>query len=271
MPELSSLNDLPENLKTKLSSLSVLINLKLSKAGITATDPDTASSLTEMLQVNKSLTHLDLSQNSPLSDLGFQHIFDGLQRNTTLVSLNLSHTIVTAAEPESYISLKILIQVNKSLTHLDLSSNDIFSNVGAHQIFEGLQHNIKLISLNLSSANITATDLDTARPLLKMLRVNKSLKHLHLSQNKLTNLGVYNLFEALRYNATLSRLSLTGADTATDPDTVKFLIKMIRINRSLKSLCISKIPTNQIISGIFLGLKLNSTLLHLHMIDHSTI
>ena len=65
-----------------------LVNLSLLENCITATDPDTARSLTKMLQLNDSLTHLDLSWNS-LSDSGARCIFEGLQHNTTLVSLSL--------------------------------------------------------------------------------------------------------------------------------------------------------------------------------------
>ena len=219
-----------------------------------------------MLQVNKSLTHLDLSQNITLSDSGAQCIFVGLQRNTTLVNLNLSHTVVTATDTDTYRSLNLLLQLNKSLTHLDLSGNNIFSDSGAGQIFESLQHSTNLVSLILSSANITASDPDTARSLSKMLKENKSLTHLDLLQNKISNLGAWCIFEGLQHNTTLVSLLLSGAGLiALDPDTVKSLTKMIRMNKSLKSLYISNMPANQIISGIFQGFKHNSTLLHLHL------
>ena len=45
-----------------------------------------SSALTKMLQVNKSLTQLDLSRNIQISDSGARCMFEGLQHNTTLVS-----------------------------------------------------------------------------------------------------------------------------------------------------------------------------------------
>ena len=97
---------------------STLVYLNLGMTTLTATDPDTARSLTEMLQVNKSLAHLNLSGNS---DLGGQCIFESLLHNSTLVYLNLSMTTITATYPDTARSLSEMLQMNKSLTHPDLS------------------------------------------------------------------------------------------------------------------------------------------------------
>ena len=159
-----------------------LVNLNLSNTSITAADPDTARSLTKMLQVNKSLTHLDLSENEILCDSGAHYVFEVLQSNTTLVNLNLSNTGITAADPDTARSLTKMLQVNKSLTHLDLSENEVLCDSRAHCIFEGLLSNTTLVNLNLSNTGITAADTDTARSLTKMLQVNKSLTHLDVSK-----------------------------------------------------------------------------------------
>ena len=71
-----------------------LVHLNLRRTGITATDPDTAMSLKKMLKANKSLKHLDLSQNESFS-LEAHCIFEGLEYNTSLVQLNLCHTGIT--------------------------------------------------------------------------------------------------------------------------------------------------------------------------------
>ena len=65
-----------------------------------------------------------------------------------------------------------MLQVNKSLTHIDFSSNETFSDSGARCIFEGLQHNTTLVNMNLCSTGIKATDPGTARSLTKVLQVN---------------------------------------------------------------------------------------------------
>ena len=119
-----------------------LVKLNLRCTGITATDPDTAMSLTKMLKANKSLTHLDLSQNESFS-LEAHCIFEGLQNNSSLVHLNLCHTGITTSDPNTTTALIQMLEANKSLTHLDLSQNKSFS-LKAHYTFEGLQYNILL-------------------------------------------------------------------------------------------------------------------------------
>ena len=189
-----------------------------------------------MLQVNKSLTYLDLSSIETFSDSGAHCIFEGLQDNTTLTSLNLSSTGVTATDPDTARSLTKMLQVNKSLTHLDLSSIETFSDSGARCIFEGLHYNTYLINLNLSSTGVTATDPDTAKSLTKMLQVNKSLTHLDLSTNYSTreNFIISHIFKGLKHNTTLLELDISGM-TITDSD-AECIAQAMRCNRSLQTL-----------------------------------
>ena len=98
-----------------------LVHLNLSNSGLVATE-DTAQALTTMLQVNETLTHLDLSHNEKFSDSGAYCVFQGLQHNTSLVHLNLSNTGLVATEDTAQALTKML-QVNKTLTHLDLLGN----------------------------------------------------------------------------------------------------------------------------------------------------
>ena len=105
---------------------------------------------------------------------GTHCIFEGLQYNTSLVNLNLSRTGITATDPDTATSLIKMLQLNKSLKHLDFSLSRSFS-LEAHCLFKGLQYNTSLVYLNLSQTGITATDPDTATSLIKMLQVNKSL------------------------------------------------------------------------------------------------
>ena len=205
-----------------------LLKLNLSDTNITATNPETSRSLTKMLQVNKSLTHLDLSYNSLES--GARCIFEGLQHNTALLNLNLSTTDITATDPDTKRYLTKMLQVNKSLTHLDLSMNKTLSDSGARCIFEGLQHNTALVNLNLSETGITATDPDTAMSLTKMLQVNTFLTHLDLSWNEtFLESGARCIYEGLQHNnSALVDLNLSNAGIkVTDPDIAQSLYKML--------------------------------------------
>ena len=67
-----------------------LTHLILHNTHIQVSDPDTASSLTKMLQVNKSLKLLDISGNHAFFQRGACCIFYGLQHNTALPHLFLN-------------------------------------------------------------------------------------------------------------------------------------------------------------------------------------
>ena len=183
-----------------------LVYFNLSNTGLVATE-DTAQALTTMLQVNKTLTHLDLSGNPKFSDSGAYCVFQCLQHNTSLVNLNISNTGLVATKDTAQAITKML-QVNKTLTHLDLSKNHDLS--GAC-VYQGLQDNISLVYLNLSNTRNLVTEY-TAQALSKMLKYNKTLTHLLLS-NKLRLFSYYCVFEDLQHNTTLVHLNIskTGA------------------------------------------------------------
>ena len=243
-----------------------LVNFNLRNSGITATDPDTATSFTKLLQVNKSLTHIDLSCNESLS-LEAWCVFEGLQYSTSLVNLNLRRTGITATDPDTAMSLKKMLKVNKSLTHFDLSQNESFS-LEAHCIFKGLEYNTSLVHLNLCHTGITTTDpADTAMSLTKMLKANKSLTHLDLSQNESFSLEAHCIFEGLQNNTSLVHLNLccTGI-TTTDPETATSLIEMLQVNKSLKFLNLSWNKSFSLKAHyIFEGLRYNTSLFYLNL------
>ena len=194
-----------EALQTNLS----LTKLSLPNMMLLHTEQN-GSALNKVLQVNKSLTHLDLSWNETMSDSRARCIFEGLQHNTTLVNLNLCRNGITASDPDTARSLTKMLQVNKSLIHLNLSRNK-FSDSGARCIFDGLQHNNTLVYLSLSSAGIQITNSDTAMSLTKMLQVNKSLTHLGLSNClHIHTVSHWIIFEGLEHNTTLRYLNIRG-------------------------------------------------------------
>ena len=247
-------------------STTTLVNLNLSNTDITA---DTAQSLVKILQVNRSLTHLNFENLNNFSDFGAYCIFKGLQHNTSLIKLNLTNCDITVTNLGTARLLSTMLRDNNnSLTHLNLSGNNNFSDSGAQCIFESLQHNSTLVYLNLSMTTITATDSDTARSLTEMLQVNKSLRQLNLSGNNwFSDLGAQCIFESLQHNSTLVYLNLSMTTiTATDPDTARSLTEMLQVNNSLTHLdlsCRDTVPENHIISLIFSALEHNTTLLHL--------
>ena len=244
----------------------VLVRLDLSNTRLVA-NKDTIQALTTMLQVNKTLTHLDLSKNWYFSDSGANcaSIFQSLQHNTSLVHLNLSSTRLVATKDTAQ-ALTIMLQVNKTLTHLDLSNSWYFSDSGADcaSIFQNLQHNTSLVHLNLSSTGLVAT-VDTAQALTIMLQVNKTLTHLNLSGLQLE--GAYCIFRGLQHNTSLVRLNISNTGVVATEDTAKALTTMFQVNKTLTHLNLSN---NEKLSdsGVYCvcqGLQHNTTLVYLNL------
>ena len=187
-------------------------NLSLTKLNLRYTDlrytGKTGSALTKMLKCNTSLTHLDLSSNKLITDYIAHCIFKGLQHNTTLVSLNLSHTSINGAESDTVKSLNKMLQVNNSLTHLDLSYLDISllsdnaHNTFISHIFHGLEYNNTLLQLNLRHLKITNID---AEYIAQALMRNHSLQTLDIVCF-ISNEGIRQVFASLMFNTTIKKL-----------------------------------------------------------------
>ena len=242
-----------------------LVHLNLSNIGLVATE-DTAQALTKMLQVNKTLTHFELCDNKEFSDSGAYCIFQGLQHNTALVHLNLSNNTGLIATEDTAQALITMLQVNKTLTHLDLSYSWTLSN-RSYAVFQGLQHNTALVHLNLRDTALVATE-DTAQALTTMLHVNKTLTHLDLSRNwKLSTSGAYFVFRSLQHNTSLVNLNLSSIDLKGKDDTAQALTTMLQVNKTLTHLSLS---SNRKFSDsgaycVFQGLQHNNTLVHLNL------
>ena len=232
-----------------------LIHLNFSRTGLIATEnSNTARALTKMLQVNKTLTHLDLSYNWTPSRIGLQH-------NTTLVHLNLRCTELVAIYTEDTAQALItMLQVNKTLTHLDLSWNWNFSDSGAYCVFQGLRCNTSLVHLNLSNTGLVATE-DTARALTTMLQFNKTIKHLDLSVNWIFPdvAAAYYVFTGLQHNTSLVYLNLSC--TGITDKGAEYIAQALESNSSLQTLDISlnRIKDN-VNACIVKSLETNTTL-----------
>ena len=235
---------------------------------LVATD-DTAQALTTMLQVNKTLTHLDLSNNSTLLVSGTRFIFEGLLCNTTLVQLNLSNTGLVATEVTAQ-ALTTMLQVNNTLTHLDLSNNFTLFVSGTWFIilFESLLCNTTLVQLNLRNTGFVATE-EIAQSLTTMLQVNKTLTQLDLSNNwEFQNASC--IFQGLQNNTTLVYLNLSNIELEVKKDTplAKALTTVLQENKHLKHLDLSYNPLCD--EGAYClceSLQHNTTLVYLNLRD----
>ena len=246
-----------EHIFLSLQHSTTLVYLDLSNARIMA-GINTAQALAEMLQVNKKLKYLNLSNNTAFGTEA-QYIFIGLQHNTTLVHLDLAK-IELECTVETITALNEMLRINKTLTYLNLSCNQVALNV-----FFGLQLNRTLVHLNLQSTGITSRI--TGEALMKMLQLNKALTHLNLSYNFLYDLGVQSIFEVLQHNKTLVHFNLqnTGIETSISR-TAEALTKMLQFNKALRHLNLSYNSISDVgAQSIFKGLQHNNTLVQLNL------
>ena len=212
-----------------------LVHLNLSNTGLVATE-DTVQALTTMLQVNKTIKHLDLSENFKFSDSGAYCVFRALQDNTSLIHLNLRN-VDLIGKVDAAQALTTMLQVNKTLAHLDLSYNWTFSRANC-AVFHGIQHNTALVHLKLICTGLVATE-DTAQALTTMIQDNKTLTHLNLSENfTFSDSGAYCVFQGLQRNTTLIYLNLRN--TGMTDKGAEYIAQAIESNCSLQTLNISK-------------------------------
>ncbi|CAH3103711.1 unnamed protein product, partial [Porites lobata] len=215
------------SLSKVLSVNSSLTHLDLSKNSIGDSE---AASLSQALAVNSSLTNLDLSRNS-IGDSGAASLSQALAANSSLTNLNLS---TKSIDFSGAASLSLALAVNSSLTNLDLSTNSIgFS--GAASLSQALAVNSSLTNLYLSRNFIGDSG---AASLSQALEVNSSLTNLNLSRNFIDDSGAWSLSRALAVNSSLTNLDLSiniigfsGAES---------LSQALAVNSSLTNLDLSR-------------------------------
>ena len=149
---------------------------------------------------------------------GLFHLVEALQTNTSLTKLSLVNVNLRYTE-KNCPALISMLRVNKSLTHVDLSWNELF--LEAHYIFEGLQYNTSLVNLNLSCTGITADPADTTTSFIKMIQVNKSLEYLNLSFNDFTDSLCHSMIESLQRNT--SNLIFLNLSKSISPKMIQIL------------------------------------------------
>ena len=142
-------------------------------------------------------------------------IVEAMQTNTFLTNLILPsmHKVHNCS------ALTKMLQVNVSLTHLDLTTNDNFSQMkhpdscNPHVIsciFEGLEHNTVLRSLSISGIFITDTN---AEHIARALKVNCSLRALDMGRCYfLGSNGIHLILDSLLVNSTLQTLHISYFD-----------------------------------------------------------
>ena len=119
---------------------------------------------------------------------------------------------------EGAIVLATLLKMDTNLIHIDLASNGI-SYVGFHHIFQSLLNNHTIVSLNLSSIDMsTRNRLGTkgAKMLKRLLKCSPYIQFLNVSSTALCNEGTKILMEGLWNTKTLLSLSIKGNEITSE-------------------------------------------------------
>ena len=211
-------------------------------------------SLTNMLQVNKTLTTVRIDAEGFVSAHTVQQLADSLMVNKTL---NCLMFMGNAWDNDAVRILTGYMKRSESLSSLDLNYSDI-GDAGATALAEVLRTNTTLNSLGLCK-NPGISD-PSVISLCEALKLNTTLSSLDLSKTGISDAAVLSLVQVLKTN-TSSLTSLSLSDIKTTHRSVKSITEILRVNSTLKDL---KFKGNKVGVGgaklIAESLKVNTTL-----------
>ncbi|XP_059900512.1 leucine-rich repeat-containing protein 34 [Gadus macrocephalus] len=175
-----------------------------------------ARHLADLIQeVTSTLRFVDLMGNNILAD-GAETVAKSLHNNQCILSVRLTGNKIGNRGGMCFASM---LQINHTLQELDLADCDLGTQcVIAFAIV--LKSNTSLLSLNISRPILFSRQDETAVHLSAMLRLNQTLRELHLGKMAFTDSGMERLAEGLRANQSLryldlrcNQLSCDGAQT----------------------------------------------------------
>ena len=166
------------------------------------------SSSTSLKKLNTGYASIDLfgddSDNEVLPPEAVELIISGLQHNTTLKKLVMSHSHFSL---RNTISLASVLRTNHTLVYLGLVQCNIDSD-GACQLASALCTN----TLNVLLLGESPFGVKGAAAIAKMLLKNKSLKELYLDNllliDSIGKKGIQKLIDSLTHNTTVETLKL---------------------------------------------------------------
>lgn len=213
-----------EEFSVTYGTLNAGVNFRMDMLGMKQAD---ALGFQKVLRSFPSLTTLRLTGNSIDADL-LKCICAGLVKNTTLLTLDLSHNKITDVGIAALAT--VLMKKDSSVRALDLSDNRIradggkalgqmltvngslqelslrlnrLGDIGGHYFFDGLRRNSGVRSLNLACNELGA---EAARSLSEALRSNEALRSLDISGNAFMEEGGRMLAAAVRESHNLCEI-----------------------------------------------------------------
>jgi Ran GTPase-activating protein (RanGAP) involved in mRNA processing and transport len=186
--------------------------------------------LYEGIKNSKTLLHLDL-KNSFINTYG-NSLKDIILLNK-LVYLDLSGNDINSSVIKQ---IAVSFKDYKSLKHLDLSNNQICYS-GFKDLSEALIGNDLLGYLNISGQG-SSFGYQGGEYLANILKDNKSIQHLDISNLYLSDTGIEYITKALDGNEILVYLNLRENQISTNG--IKFISGVLKANKSIKQLNLSK-------------------------------
>ena len=252
-----------ENLTTFFNSCKKLYQLKKIDFQNSKISKANSQAFNDILLSNKNIQIINLSNNKLLGEEGILNISTGIEHNSKIISINLSHcnindegTIILSNSLFKNLDIKeINLQDNKisekgtkaivdkllrktSLKFLDLSFNKINSK-GGFYIGSGLKDAQGIQNLLLGYNNIEDEGCEF---IAEGLEKNCSLIELNLDNNNISNKGINAISKYLKKNENIMKISLEG-NKITEIDT-----DFYELFNWVKEINISENPLNQ--SGI---------------------
>ena len=159
--------------------------------------------LAEMLQVNKSLQVLNFQGNPKIGDLGALYIAQGLKRNSSVKTLNISNCGLTAKGAETIVHS---LTENKTVQTLWIDKNHLFD-AGVISLAHALISNTSLLELNLANCQMSDVSLEV---LGECLIKNSSLKVLQIGYDNHWKYSSTFTSQSTSKNVTGNRLTAHG-------------------------------------------------------------
>ena len=255
---------LGKELKRPIQAVQFEVGIDFSSGDVDGNLTCTRFIATELIASASVISKLDLSFNRIQEDEdGLSHLCQALTTNTSLVELNLTYCRLTITE-ENGQALSHMLKTNKTLNKLTLSNNSIngrgvrylsegiSSSSAISKLYlshnpiqdgeDGLSHlcqalttNTSLVELNLSYCILTITE-ENGQALSHMLKTNKTLNILTLSNNSINGRGVRYLSEGISSSSAISKLDLSRNPIQYCEDGLSHLCQALTTNTSLVEL-----------------------------------
>mmetsp|Transcript_42144 Transcript_42144/g.48492 ORF Transcript_42144/g.48492 Transcript_42144/m.48492 type:complete len:373 (+) Transcript_42144:604-1722(+) len=194
---------------------------------------EAALALADVLELNRSLIHLDL-RCCQLSSKSMQTIARRLESNQHLKYLNLHDNLIESREISS---LARMLLKNRRIEELDLGANHI-QDYDVSVLYPSLCLHPALRSLDISCNKFGNEAAGIIAGMLSGGRNRSKITNLSLRGNHIYHDGIILIFKALESNRFLSSLDL--AYTYMNDSCLPVMLAMLTINRTLLRLDITR-------------------------------